>query len=356
MLHQMDKPNPKVRLMAMNDKGKLTSPEALMQLVYLFRPIRIVLTAFELDVFSVVGEKAMMSGEIAKRARTNPRGMDRLLNALCALGLLTKRKGKFANTPLSKKYLVSGRPDFLAGLGHSVDMWDSWSTLTQAVIHGKSVIKRSPLRRKGRRLSGFIAAMDKRASAQAAETIKKLDLTGVRRTLDIGGGSGAYSIALARAKKDIQATVFDLPDVIPLTRAYVRKSKVAARIDFIEGDFDRDGFGSGYDLILLSAIIHMNSLSENLDLLKKAVRALNPGGQLVIQDYIMSEDRIKPEQGAFFALNMLTRTEAGDAYTEREVRMLMKKAGLSRIARINIPFATSLVVGRKRRNLPKMLV
>jgi SAM-dependent methyltransferase len=333
---------------------KLTSPEALMQLVYLFRPIRIVLTAFELRVFSVIEEKAMTSGEIAKQAKTNARGMDRLLNALCTLGLLTKRKGKFANTPLSKKYLVSGRPNFLAGLGHSVDMWDSWSTLTQAVIHGKTVIKRSPLKRKGRRLSGFIAAMDQRASAQAAGTVKRLDLTGVRRTLDIGGGSGAYSIALALAKKDLRATVFDLPDVIPLTRAYVRKSEVAARIDFIEGDFDRAGFGSGYDLILLSAIIHMNSLPENLDLFKKAVRALNPGGQLVIQDYIMSDDRIKPEQGAFFALNMLTRTEAGDAYTEREVRMVMKKAGLSRIARINLPFATSLVIGKKAGTLSKM--
>lgn len=332
---------------------KLTSLEALTRMLYMFRPIRIVLTAFELDVFSAIGEKAMTSAGIANRARTNPRGMDRLLNALCALGLLTKRNGKFTNTPLSKKYLVKGRPDFLAGLSHSVDMWDSWSTLTRAVIQGSTVIKRSPLKRKGRRISGFIAAMDERASAQAAETVKRLDLTGVRRTLDIGGGSGAYSIALARAKKDLRATVFDLPDVIPLTRAYIRKSKIASRINFIEGDFDRDGFGSGYDLILVSAVIHMNSLPENLNLFKKAVRALNPGGQLVIQDYIMSEDRTKPEQGAFFALNMLVRTEAGDAYREREVRELMKEAGLSRIARINLPFATSLVVGRKRATLLK---
>jgi SAM-dependent methyltransferase len=327
---------------------KLKSADDLMQLVYMFRPIRIVLTAFELDVFSVIGVKAITSAEIAKRAKTNARGMDRLLNALCALGLLKKRKGKFANTPLSKKYLVSGRPDFLAGLGHSADMWNSWSTLTQAVIHGKTVIRRGPLRRAGRQLSGFIAAMDQRASAQAIETIKRLDLTGVRRTLDIGGGSGAYSIALALAKKDLRVTVFDLPDVIPLTRAYIKKSKAAARIDFIEGDFHRGGFGTGYDLILLSAIIHMNSLSDNLNLLKKAVRALSPGGQLVIQDYIMSEDRTRPEQGAFFALNMLTRTEAGDAYTEREVRTLMREAGLSQIARINMPFATSLLIGRKR--------
>ena len=332
---------------------KLKSADGLLQLVYSFRPIRIVLTAFELKVFSVIGEKEMTSGEIAKRTKTNTKGMDRLLNALSALGLLTKTKGKFANTPLSKKYLVCGRPDFLAGLGHSADMWASWSTLTKAVIQGSTVIKSGPLKRKGKRLSGFIAAMDERASAQADETVKKLDLAGVRRTLDIGGGSGAYSIALARAKKDLRATVFDLPDVIPLTRAYVRKSNVAARIDFIEGDFRRDKFGAGYDLVLLLAIIHMNSLPENLNLLKKAVRALNQGGRLVIQDYIMSEDRTKPEQGAFFALNMLTRTEAGDAYTEREVRSVMREAGLSQIAKINIPFATSLMVGKKRGTLSK---
>jgi len=332
---------------------KLTSLEALMQMLYQFRPIRIVLTAFELDVFSAIGEKAMTSGEVARRTKTNPKAMDRLLNALCVLELLKKRNRAFSNAPLAKKYLVKGRPDFLAGLSHSMDMWNSWSTLTQAVIHGKTVIKRSPLKREGNRLPGFIAAMDERASAQAAETVKRLDLTGVRRTLDIGGGSGAYSIALAEAKKDILGTVFDLPDVIPLTRSYVRKSKVAARIDFIEGDFRREEFGAGYDLVLLSAVIHMNSLPENLDLLKKAVRALNPGGQLVIQDYIMSADRTAPEQGAFCALNMLVRTDAGDTYTEREVRMLMKKSGLSQIARINLPFATSLVVGRKRATLSK---
>jgi SAM-dependent methyltransferase len=327
---------------------KLKSADDLMQLVYMFRPIRVILTAFELDVFSALGDGKRMSLEVARRRKASPRGMDRLLNALCALGLLTKKNGRFANTPFSKKYLVKGRPDFLAGLGHTVDMWTSWSTLTRAVIRGKTVLDRESSRRQGNRLKDFIAAMDQRAAAQAQAVIKRIDLTGVRKTLDIGGGSGAYSIAFERAKRDIRATIFDLPDVIPLARAYVKKSRAAGKVDFIEGDFRRDGFGGGYDLILLSAIIHMNSLLENLRLFKKAAQALKPGGQLVIQDYIMNEDRTRPDQGALFALNMLARTEAGDTYTEREVRTLMKKAGLSRIAKINIPFATSLIVGRKR--------
>jgi SAM-dependent methyltransferase len=327
---------------------RLTSPEALLETISAFRLSRIILTAFELEVFSILGGKKSTSAYIAKLAKTDPRGMDRLLNALCALGLLKKKNGNYANTTISKKFLTKGQPNFLAGLGHSADLWNRWSTLTQAVIKGGTVIERSALKRKEKRLQGFIAAMHERASAQADETIKWLDLTEVYRTLDIGGGSGAYSIALVRAKKDIRATVFDLADVIPLTRTYVKKSGVASQIDFIEGDFNRDDFGFGYDLILLSAIIHMNSLQKNLNLFKKAVKAINPGGQLVIQDYFMSEDRIRPAPGAFFALNMLVGTEAGDTYTEREVRRLMKEAGFSKIAKIKTPFAPSLMIGRKK--------
>jgi hypothetical protein len=132
-----------------------------------------------------------------------------------------------------------------------------------------------------------------------------------------------------------------------LTQSYVNKSGFSSRIDFIEGDFKHNSFKSGYDLTLLSAIIHMNSSKENLNLFKKASRALNPRGQLVIQDFIMREDRLKPEWGAFFALNMLVNTKGGDTYTEGEVHTWMKQAGLTRISTIKTQFNTSLVVGKK---------
>lgn len=327
--------------------SKLRSPEEIHEMISSFRMSRVILTAFELEIFSILEKKNLTSKQIALRAKANIRGIDRLLNALYALGLVTKKQGHFANTSLSRKYLVKGQPNFLAGLAHSVDLWKSWSTLTQAVIQGTTVIDRKNSELNENRLPGFIAAMHERASSHADEVIKRLDLTNVCKTLDIGGGSGAYSIGLVRAKEDIQATVFDLPDVIPLTQSYVNKSRFASRIDFIEGDFKRDSFKSGYDLILLSAIIHMNSSEENLNLFKKASRALNPRGQLVIQDFIMSEDRLKPELGAFFALNMLVNTKDGDTYTEREVHTMMKQAGLTRISIIKTPFITSLVVGKK---------
>ena len=154
-------------------------------------------------------------------------------------------------------------------------------------------------------------------------------------------------MALVRAKNDIQATVFDLPDVIPLTRTYVNESGLSRQFTFQAGNFHKDEFDKGYDLILLSAIIHMNSVADNKRLFKKCARALNLRGQLVVQDYIMNDNRTRPPAGAFFALNMLVGTDAGDTYTEKEVRSWMKAAGLSRVRRIDTPYESSLMIGRK---------
>jgi SAM-dependent methyltransferase len=328
--------------------SRITSPAELMKLVAGFRPSRIILTAFELDVFSTLGARTMTSARAAAALGVNVRGLDRLMNALCALGLLEKKAGRFSNTPFSAAHLVKGKPGYLGGLAHTANMWQSWSTMTRAVSHGGTVIRR-PSGAAGRRdrTRGFIAAMHWRATAQAAATLKLLDLSTVRRTLDVGGGSGAYSLALVRAKKDIQATVFDLPDVISLARAYVKEAGLSKRFTFLPGDFNKDAFGQGYDLVLLSAIIHMNSAVANRALIRKCAQALNSGGRLVVQDFIMNDDRTSPAAGALFALNMLVGTRAGDTYTEKEVGGWMRLAGLSGVRRIDTPFESSLIIGRK---------
>jgi len=335
--------------MKKNAFKKIASPDDLMNVVMGFRQSRIVLSGFELGVFSALGDERKTSAELARALGLNPRGTDRLMNALCALGLLRKSGGFFSNTSFSAHYLSKGKPEYLAGLGHLAGLWHRWGTLTQAVRRGGRVLEypiESKIEEK-RRIEGFIASMHQRASAQAPQVVRMINLSGVRRTLDIGAGSGAFSIEFARAKRDIRATVFDLPEVIPFTRKYVAKAGLSPRFAFKPGDFSRDDIGSGYDLILLSAIIHMNSLPENLRLFRKCVRALVPGGRLVISDHIMSEDRTRPAYGAIFALNMLVNTRAGDTYTEREISASMKEAGLTRISRRGKRFDSSLVIGTK---------
>jgi precorrin-6B methylase 2 len=242
---------------------------------------------------------------------------------------------------------VAGAPGYMAGLNHTANQWQSWHTLTAAVRRGTTVVERKTVQADEQRLAGFIAAMHQRASLQAPRMVERLNLANVRRCLDIGGGSGAYAMALARAKKSIRAVVFDLPDVLPLTRDYVRRAGLLDRFTFVGGDFHRDDWGKDYDLILLSAIVHMNDAEQNRRLIARAAAALNQDGQLVVQDFIMSEDRTRPAMGAVFALNMLVATARGDSYTAGEIQSWMRAAGLKKIVRQTTPFEASLMIGWK---------
>lgn len=313
-----------------------------------FQKSRIFLTAYELDIFTVLGDKTRSSDEAAKELGVDGRALDRLMNALCALDLLKKKNGKFSNTASGSRFLVKGSPEYMQGLTHFVHLWNNWSTLTKAVRFGRPAVFQNIDERDGDSLTGFIAAMHERGYRQAPFVISMINLTGVTSVLDIGGGSGIFSMAFARAKNDIKATVFDLPNVLPITKMYVEKEKLSDKILTVPGNYNTDDFPKGFDLIFLSAVIHSNSPKENNMLIKKCYRSLNPKGQVVVQDFIMDDDRVSPSHGALFALNMLVGTESGDTYTGSEVGQWMKSAGFSKITRKDTNFRTSLIIGRKK--------
>jgi 2-polyprenyl-3-methyl-5-hydroxy-6-metoxy-1,4-benzoquinol methylase len=319
------------------------------EVAYAFQKSRILLTAYELDLFTVLGKDLKTSGEVARAIGADARATDRLMNALCAMGLLTKEDSRFSNTQAASRFLVRDEPGYMAGLMHTVNLWDTWSTLTQAVRQGTATAHRGVNGRGETGLAAFIAAMHARASREASTVVAEIGVSGVSRVLDVGGGSGAYAMALVRAGDGIRATVFDLPNVVPLTRMYIEREGLSDKVDITAGDYLTDDLGSGYDLVFLSAIIHSNSVEQNQSLVKKCARALSPGGRIIVQDFIMDEDRTSPPRGAFFALNMLVGTAAGDTYTEAEVRTWMEEASLSGIIRKETPFGSTQIVGRKTR-------
>lgn len=106
------------------------SPQGIMEMATAFMRSRVLLTAYELDLFTVLGEESRSSSQVAHALGTDERATDRLMNALCAMGLLEKREGRFSNTHLASRILVKGKPDFMAGLMHMADLWETWSTLT----------------------------------------------------------------------------------------------------------------------------------------------------------------------------------------------------------------------------------
>jgi len=315
-----------------------------------FQHSRILLTAFELEIFTLLDKSEQTSEKISNMLKTNHRATDRLLNALCALGFLNKKEGKFSNRDFVGSYLVKGKPGFLSGLSHTNNLWESWSHLTERIRKGRPEIEPDIDDKGDTWLTAFIESMHNRGRSQAGPSIDSINLSNVNKVLDVGGGSAAFSMAFVRAKPGITATVFDLPNVVPITRQYIEKEGFFGKIDTHAGNYIFDELPSGFDLVFLSAIVHSNSYEENERLINKCDQALNPGGQIVVQDFIMDNDRTQPVPGAIFALNMITGTAAGDTYTESEIKEWMKKAGFSVFKRINQPFGTGQIIGLKSEN------
>lgn len=312
-----------------------------------FQASRMLLTAVELGIFGALGEKKLTSAEVASRIGTDARATDRLMDALVVLGLLTKDGEAFANGPDAREFLIPGKPSYAGGgLWHTIHMWKSWSTLTDAVRAGTTVYERRAEDRP-EQAKAFMAAMHLFASANAPAVLNEIDLSGVRRVLDVGGGSGAYSIAFCKAKPDIEAVVFDLPDIVPITRKYAAEAGVAERVSTVSGDFNADPLPTGFDLVYMSQILHSNSREQNAELIKKAYASVNPGGQAVVQEFVVDEGRVSPPGPVLFALNMLVATEAGDTFTETEIRTWFADAGFTDVRRVDPETGTTLIVGRR---------
>ena len=321
------------------------APAAIRDIAMGFQASRVLLTAVELKIWSALGGDRLSSAVLAARLGTHPRATDRLLNALVAIGLLAKSDDLFANTGAGRQYLVETSPDFIGGLGHSVSMWHAWSGMTDAVRQGAPALREAINDRGEGWLEPFIAAMHFRAAHQAPIVASMLDLTGVARVLDVGGGSGAFAMAFARHSPALQAVVFDLPNVVPITRRYIEAAGLSARVTTVTGDYLKDPLPGGFDLVFLSAVVHSNAPDENAALVRKCAAALNPGGRVAIMDFVMDQDRTAPAMGAMFALNMLVATDRGDTFTEGEIRGWLSDAGLAQGPRLETPFGNAIVIG-----------
>ncbi len=322
-------------------------PDDLGQRIRAFQESRVLLTAIELDLFTAVGQGATAE-QVAAALHTDARATDMLMNALVSLGMLEKRDGRFRNSPEAARYFVQGSPDDqrMATM-HIANLWQRWSTLTDCVRAGTAVELREMSHRGDDWTEPFIAAMHANASERAPAVVRAVGAAGVRRMLDIGGGSGAYSIAFAQANPELRAEILDLASVVLIARKHIEEAGVAAQVTPRVGDLRAGLFGGGYDLVLISAICHMLGPDENRELLAKSFAALAPGGRVVVQDFILDPDRAGPRMAALFALNMLVGTAGGNTYTEAEYALWLREAGFPEIRRVNLPGPASLMIGKR---------
>ena len=313
-----------------------------------FMATRVFLTGAELDLYSLLAPKPLSIDEIVTGKKADQRGMTILLDALSALGFLIKDGRKYQTEMSITSLLTSNSPNsVLPAVFHMCKLWHSWSKLTDVVM-GKlpAQVKEQGVLADDH-IKAFIGAMHTVALKNAPEVVSAVNPGHARKLIDVGGGSGSYTIAFLNAVPDMKATLFDLPEVIEMAKDRINAAGMADRVTLTEGDFYRDELPSGHDLALLSAIIHQNSLVQNEMLYRKVYRALDSGGRIIVRDYVMSPDRTQPVEGAIFAVNMLAGTPQGGTYTFEEIKEGLSAAGFKRIRLIQTKGMFSLVEGFK---------
>jgi len=310
------------------------NPNKIREFANSFQKSRILLSGFELDIFTNIDESGTSNLQIAGNLQLDEHACERLLNALVSLGFLTKNKQLFFNTEESFTFLSKKSPNYLGGMMHTNHLWNTWSNLTEVVKTGVPAHSTEINSRGDDWLFAFISAMHDRAVKQAPQQLANIDLSQINYLLDVGGGSGAFSMEFIKKKPGIEATVFDLPNVVPITEKFIEKEGYSSQIKTFKGNYTSDPLPEGFDLAFLSAIIHSNPLEVNQDLIRKCFR-------------IMNNDRTQPASGAIFAINMLVGTEAGDCFTEQEVSDMLSSAGFNNISRIEFESGLSQVIAQK---------
>ena len=313
---------------------------------------RALVAAVELDVFSHIAEGERTAKDVAGAAGASPRGMAYLLDALTAIGYLHKTGSRYGLRPVSATFLVRGKTAYMGAIGQAMSLtWDAWKDLTEVVKSGRSA-EAVNVAEKGKeffpKLVASIFPGNFAASKAAVSRLPEKERRKIHRILDVGAGSGAWSLAFAQAIPQARVTTVDFPEMTPITREFAEKFGVAARYEYHEGDMRQVDFGhDAYDLLILGHIVHSEGETHGKELLRKSYAALRPGGKLLIAEYVPNDARTGPAMPLLFGLNMLLQTEEGNVFTLREYRTWLKAAGFRKVATIPVPPPTSVILATK---------
>lgn len=293
---------------------------------------RVILTAAELDFFTELDGNNVSAKDMADKLGLNERATTRILDCLVTYDLIEKKNGRYRTTEDGSRLSFRNPESVLPMVKHMNVIWENWNCLTEAIKKGANPRLIPVVDSQSKEdQEAFIGAMHVAATRLSVKIADAFDSSSFRKLLDIGGGSGIYTIAFLKNNPKLNAVIFDLKDVIPITQKKIRQENLGERVGFVSGNFYTDALPTGCDLALLSAIIHQNSPEQNIKLYQNIFRALDSGGSLLIRDHIMDTSRTKPPAGALFALNMLVNTPAGDTYTFDEVKDSLETAGFEKV-------------------------
>lgn len=327
------------------------TPAELLQLSGGYWSVCALHAAVALDVVTPLACEALTTVEVADRRGLDARGAAMLLDALAAMELVHKREERYSATPFAAQYLAKSSPDYLGHIiMHHHHLVPGWARLDEAVRRGGPVKESSSHGDDEGARESFLMGMFNLAMQGAPKVVPLIDLAGRRRLLDLGGGPGTWAIHFCRQNTGLEAVVYDLPTTRRFAEETVARFGLGERIGFMEGDFLENDIPGGFDVVWLSHILHAYGPDQCAVILEKAVVALEPGGLLLVQEFILDDDRTGPLFPVLFSLNMLVGTPSGQSYAEGELCAMMAAAGLRDVRRLplELPNGAGIIAGTAR--------
>jgi hypothetical protein len=307
------------------------------------------MAAVELEVFTAIAHGHDTIPSAAKAVGISERNAERLLTVLVAMTLLTRDGDRFANAADVERFLVKDS-DRYAGpwILFTKPRWTAFGELSKRL--------RNP---EENRLGAYVdfTVEDARRYHAATYSIgmgaarlfsRSVDLKGRKLLLDLGGGSGAYSIVATQTFPGLKAIVLDLPPVAVVADEYIAANNAADRVTTLPGDFTRTEFPQGVDVVVMAS----NLPQYEPDLIRlvvgKAFAALVPGGEMHLVGETLHDDRRGPLSAALWGLNEAIQHSTGLAHTESEVKGYLQGAGFADVAvHPFVPGVLSRIAGRK---------
>lgn len=320
-----------------------------------FIQAKILLTAAELRLFDLVRDGAS-AREVGRRMAGDLRAVEILLDALTAMEILDKREGAYTLRRELRPWLTDdSATQFPAMLRHRNHMFRSWAGLDERVAGraaadpaGERAVLEDPERNES-----FIRAMYAFGHETAALVAERIDLDGVRTLADLAGGPGHYLERFALRSAELEPWLIDLPLTLGVARKLLADSPVRQRIRMAAWDVYDEPAPAGlprFDLVFVSQLLHAETPERNRTLLERLFRLVTPGGRVVVNESVVSEDRTAPIEAALFAVNMLAMTPGGRTYTEAEIHGWAEAAGFTPEASERIDGRTVLLHLRRPGN------
>lgn len=289
--------------------------------------------AIDLGLFTAIADGDDTPAKFAARTGISALNAERIMT-MCAAGeLLSLHGDKYVNAPDVQRFLVEGESRYAgAWLQFLRPDWKKWGELTDALknpdpakITPRSVIGMTV--EQARRYHKATASVGFGAGRRFSRDV---DLTGRNHLLDLGGGSGAYSIIATQTFPGLSATVFDLPAVVEVTREFIVEHGAEDRVTAQGGDFTSDAFPA-CDAVVMASNLPMYGSEVIARVIQKAFAALEAGGEMHLVGEMLDDDRAGPTDAAIWGLAEALANSTGRSHTRAECVAYFDAAGFQGI-------------------------